>query len=163
MVQILHDHNQSVATADIKKDIERKQKAIDNGKKTLTEWDKLLEKKHQTITATEQTINNESLWPIMEPESFTKGERQCLLRICAPDCGVLSKTEHDHISVFVKNNVTIAKVMSDVEKLRNKINCFQKEVEEFNSLSDALISSDVSVDQSDNEDKDQFSESENEM
>ena len=161
VIMKLHDHDRRQEETDNKKKREDITKEIEAGNAALTDWEKLLSKRQREADSKMLNIAAPELWQLfVEGGGFTKAERQCILKISVPNSGVLSKNEKEHVNTFRVNNVTYSKITSDVIELRNKLTKYQKEIQDSNSLSDNLP---ASFDRGSNEDKEQFSDIDEDM
>ena len=131
---------------------------------TLTNWEKLIAKQKRAAEKNQTTVNAPELQKMNVAGTFTKAERQCILKICVPNSGVLSKDEKEHIRTFESNNVTIMKMMSDVHQLKDRLTFLQKQLDECLSVDQENNSLPDPIKITSNEDEeDCFSEIEDEM
>ena len=91
---------QNLQQCDMREEEEGKVRQRHNMKKemeaetsTLTNWEKLIAKRQRAAEKNQTTINAPELWKMNIAGMFTKAERQCILKICVPNSGVLSKDE----------------------------------------------------------------------
>ena len=111
----------------------------------LADWKKLAAKRQRAAEKNQTTIDAPKLWKVNVAGTFTKAERQCMLKISVLNSGVLSKDEKEHIRTFENNNVTYAKMKSDVHQLKDRLTFLQKQFDEclsgdqeHNSLPDPI-------------------------
>ena len=114
---------QNLQQFDMREEEEGKVRQRDNMRKemeaatsALTEWEKLVAKRKQTAEKNQTTIDTLKLWKVNVAGTFTKAERQCILKICVPNSGVLSKDEKEHIRTFENNNGAYARMKSEVHQ-----------------------------------------------
>ena len=79
-------------------------KDIKQATEILTNWTKLKMKQQQIAAAEGKRFNDPSLWQLKSVGSFTAAEQKCLLKLCVPNSGVLSKNEKEHVDTFRKKN-----------------------------------------------------------
>ena len=122
--------------ADKKKSLE---KEIKDATKTLTEWTKLEAKRRQMAVQRHIQWSDDSLWRLTVVGSFTAEERKCILKLCVPNSGVLSKGEKEHVSIFVSKGVTLVSILAAIDVMRKQLTCSQKELDGINRLSAAPV------------------------
>ena len=99
----------------------------------LTDWDALKEKRRKTAEAKGFSVDDPSLWIFLATKAFTAAERKVILRICAPDSGVLLKGEREHIDIFRKENVTYLKILAAVEGKKIELTNLKKHLTDIGS------------------------------
>ena len=61
------------------------------------------------------------------------------MKLCVPNSGVLSKGEKEHIIIFVSKGVSLVSILAAINVMRKRLTCSQKELDEINRLSAALV------------------------
>ena len=123
--------------ADKKKSLE---KEIKDATKTLTKWTKLKAKWRQMAVTRHIEWNNDNLWWLTVVGSFfTAEKRKCILKLCVPNSGALSKGEKEHVSIFVNKGVSLVSILTAINVMRKQLTCSQKELDEINHLSAAPV------------------------
>ena len=114
------------------------EKDIKSATEILTDWEKLERKRKIMAAAATVSFEDPSLWTLTTAGSFTAGERKCLLRMCAPKCGVISKEEPEQLKAFANNNISFVSIMTSLDALRNKLTSSRTQLEEINRISESV-------------------------
>ena len=135
------------------------EKEVKTATEVLTDWSKLEGKRKNMAVAAGVAFNDPSLWKLTTAGSFTNTERKCLLRLCAPKSGVISKDEKEQLTTFEKINISLTSIMTCVNTMRNTLTSAQKQLDDMNSDSASLLSVEASVEESKTDKEDvQFGE-----
>ena len=125
------------------------EKQVEAAETVLTDWDALKEKRRKTAEAKGLSVDDPSLWMFLTTNAFTVAERKVILHVCAPDSGVLSKGEGEHIDIFRKENVTYLKILAAVEGKKIKLTNLKKHLADIGSDQEPSQSDLASVEDND--------------
>jgi len=114
------------------------EKDIKSAIEVLTDWTKLERKRKIMAAAAKVPFEDPSLWTLTTAGSFMAGERKCLLQMCAPKCGVISKEEPKQLRAFATNNISFVSIMTSLDALRNKITSSRTQLEEINRIRESV-------------------------
>ena len=136
--QNLQVHDDHAAEENCQKLRKKLEKQVEAAEMVLTDWDALKEKRRKTAEAKGLSVDDPSLWMFLTTKAFTAAERKVILRICAPDSGVLSKGEREHIDIFRKENVTYLKILAAVEGKKIELTNLKKHLTDIRTDQDPL-------------------------
>ena len=160
VIQNIRNHNRQQEAENKVKAKDKLQKDITEATSVLTDLDKLVAKRNSSAARRGLSPDDANLWLFKTAGQFTKSERTCILKLCVPNSGVISKKELEHIKCFETNDVTLHTLNRDADKLRNELTSWQKQLRDVSEVREDL---ETSVEIAGCEDEDRFSNFDNKM